>query len=163
MVATLGLVVFLEVWPALSTYAPALFPALAIVGALNLAMISRQEQRESAVKTEKEERKAAHQARRQVARQSPPAHASGEASRITVLNTSLDTARQTRKAKRDARLDALLTFYASNPDAGPTEVGHAIGVSRQTVYNYLAELEAAGRIARNDGKGVAVLKKGGDG
>jgi DNA-binding GntR family transcriptional regulator len=56
-----------------------------------------------------------------------------------------------------------VTFYASNPDAGPTEVGRAIGVSRQTVYNYLAELEAAGRIARNDGKGVAVLKKGGDG
>ena len=54
VVATLGLVVFLEVWPLLATYAPALFPALAVVGALNLAMISRQEQREAVVKIEKE-------------------------------------------------------------------------------------------------------------
>ena len=53
VVSTLGLVVFLEVWPFLATYAPAIFPALAVVGALNLAMISRQEQREAAVKAEK--------------------------------------------------------------------------------------------------------------
>ena len=53
VVATLGLVVFLEVWPFLAAYAPALFPALAVVGALNLAMISRQEQREAAVKARK--------------------------------------------------------------------------------------------------------------
>jgi DeoR/GlpR family transcriptional regulator of sugar metabolism len=32
-----------------------------------------------------------------------------------------------------------------------TEVSQAIGVSRQTVYNYLAELEEAGRISRNNG------------
>ena len=36
VVATLGLVVFLEVWPMLATYAPAIFPALAVVGAVNL-------------------------------------------------------------------------------------------------------------------------------
>ena len=72
VVATLGLVVFLEVWPSLSTYAPALFPALAVVGALNLAMISRQEQREATVKTEKAERKAARQVRRQTVRQAAP-------------------------------------------------------------------------------------------
>jgi hypothetical protein len=44
-----------------------------------------------------------------------------------------------------------LTFYLDNPDAGPTAAGWAIGVSRQTVYGYIAELEAAGRLARNDG------------
>jgi DNA-binding GntR family transcriptional regulator len=53
-----------------------------------------------------------------------------------------------------------LTFYASSPDAGPTEAGRAIGVSRQTVYTYLAELEAAGRIARNDGSGIEVVGRG---
>jgi DNA-binding GntR family transcriptional regulator len=52
-----------------------------------------------------------------------------------------------------------LTFYASNPDAGPTEAGRTIGVSRQTVYTYLAELEADGRIVRNDGKGIEVLER----
>ena len=151
---------FLEVWPALAVYAPALFPALAVVGALNLAMISRQEQREAAIKAEKAERQAARQARRQAARQATPVQTSAAASKIAVLTTSLDAARQTRKARRDTRLDALLTFYASNPYAGPTEAGRAIGVSRQTVYTYLAELEAAGRIARNDGRGVEVLERG---
>ena len=160
VLATLGLVVFLEVWPSLAAYAPALFPALAVVGALNLAMISRQEQRESAVKVEKSERKAARQARRQATRQAAPAQTSGEASRTTVFDASLDAARQTRKARRDTRLDALLTFYASNPGAGPTEAGRAIGVSRQTVYTYLTELEAAGRVARNDGSGIEVLERG---
>ena len=158
VVSTLGLVVFLEVWPFLATYAPALFPALAVVGALNLAMISRQEQREADVKVEKAERKAECQARRQGASKAAQVQPSGEPLRTAVLNTSLDIARQTRKAKRDARKGTLLTFYASNPDAGPTEAGRAIGVSRQTVYSYLAELEAAGRISRNDGSGIEMLE-----
>jgi threonine/homoserine/homoserine lactone efflux protein len=64
VVATLGLVVFLEVWPALAAYAPALFPALAVVGALNLVMISRQELREAAVKEQKAEAKARRTSRK---------------------------------------------------------------------------------------------------
>jgi hypothetical protein len=152
VVATLGLVVFLEVWPVLALYAPALFPALAVVGALNLAMISRQEQRESTVQIEKAERRARRQARRPIGRQSSAVQMSGESSGTAVLNTSLDIARQTRRAKRDARLTALLTFYASNPDAGPTEAGRAIGVSRQTIYTYLAQLEEVGQVDRNNGR-----------
>lgn len=160
VISTLGLVVFLEVWPFLATYAPAIFPALAVVGALNLAMVSRQEQREEAVRVEKAERKAEGQARRQIVCQTDPAQLSVQPSRTAILNSSLDIARQTRKAKRDARLDALLAFYVSNPNAGATEAGHAVGVSRQTVYAYLAELEAAGRISRNDGNGVEVMERG---
>lgn len=49
LVATLGLVVVLEVWPQASTYAPAIFPLLAVVGTVNLAFISRQELREAEV------------------------------------------------------------------------------------------------------------------
>ena len=152
VVATLGLVVFLEVWPLLATYAPALFPALAVVGALNLAMISRQEQREAAVELEKAERKA----QRQTSRKDKSAKTSIALSKTAVLDTSLDAARRTRRVKRDARLDALVAFYASNPKAGPTEAGRAIGVSRQTVYTSLDELEAAGRIERKGGQ-VQVL------
>jgi hypothetical protein len=160
VVTTLGLVVLLEVWPLLAAYAPALFPALAVVGALNLAVISRQEQREAAVKMEKEERQARRQARRQAARQPTWTQVSGEASRTAVLNASLDVARQTRRAKREARMNAVLTFYEDSPDAGPTEASHAIGVSRQTVYNYLDELEASGRISRTDGQGIEILGGG---
>jgi DeoR/GlpR family transcriptional regulator of sugar metabolism len=53
-------------------------------------------------------------------------------------------------------MDALLTFYTENPSAGVVDAGRAIGVSRQTVYNYLAELEGAGRIDRDNGR-VEVL------
>ena len=158
VVATLGLVVFLEVWPFLAIYAPVLFPALAVVGALNLAMISRQEQREAAVEAERALRQAERQARRQRATTAVSSQLSDRSSRTAVLNRSLDAARQTRKAKRDARMNALLTFYSSNPGAGATETGHAIGVSRQTVYTYLAELEATGRLSRNNGM-VEVLRQ----
>ncbi len=151
LVATLGLVVFLEMWPRLATYAPALFPALAVVGGVNLALISQQERREASVKAEKEERKRG----RQRARSKGDAHlsrlTSRPASKTGVLDAQMDALRQRRKSKRDARLDALLTFYLDNPDAGPTEASRAIGVARQTIYNYLKDLEAAGRVARNDG------------
>jgi hypothetical protein len=151
LVATLGLVVFLEVWPALSTYAPALFPALAVVGGVNLALISQQERREAAVQLEKEERRAARQAVRPKDHVRASRQTSRPASKTGILDAQMDALRQGRKSKRDARLDALLTFYLDNPEAGPTEASQAIGVARQTVYNYLEELEAAGRVARNDG------------
>jgi hypothetical protein len=151
LVATLGLVVFLEVWPSLATYAPALFPALAVVGGVNLALISQQERREAAVQVEKAERKAARQTARPKDDARPSRQMPKPASKTWVLDAQLDALQRGRKAKRDARLDALLTFYFDNPDVGPTEASQAIGVSRQTVYNYLEELEAAGRIARDNG------------
>ena len=162
VVATLTLVVVLEVWPTLAMYAPAIFPALAVVGALNLAMISRQQQRETDIRAEKAERKAARQARRQAVRQAAAAQVSGKPSNTAVVNASLDLARQTRKAQRDARLHALVTFYRSNPDAGPTEAGRAIGVSRQTIYAYLTELEKTGRISRKGSRRISVVEEGGE-
>ena len=68
-------------------------------------------------------------------------------------------ARQAQSSNRHARLGALLTYYLDNPNAGPTEASRAIGVSRQTIYNYLEELQAAGRVARNDGM-IEVLDAG---
>lgn len=159
LLATLGLVVFLEVWPGLATYAPVLFPALAVVGGVNLALISQQERREAAVQVEKAERKAARQTERQGDSGRPSKQTPKAASKSGTFDARLDVLQQGRKAKRDARLDALLTFYFDNPAAGPTEAGRAIGVSRQSIYNYLEELEAAGRVARNNGT-VKVLDAG---
>jgi hypothetical protein len=146
--ATLSLVVLLEVWPTLATYAPAIFPALAVVGALNLALISRQEQREASVVAEKAERRAERQARRQAERQ---------ASNDRKSDTNIDALLAGRREKRKARMNALVSFYCDNPDAGPTDAGAAIGVSRQTVYTYLSELECDGRISRDNGS-VTVLR-----
>jgi hypothetical protein len=98
VVATLSLVVFLEVWPTLATYAPAIFPALAVVGALNLALISRQEQREASVVEEKAERRAERQARRQAERQ---------ASNDRKSDANIDALLAGRRAKRKARMNAL--------------------------------------------------------
>lgn len=125
-----------------------LFPALSAVAVVALNERSQQHRRVS----DKAERKAERKANRQpgVRRLSP--EPTGKPSNIEILNA-------TRKAKRNARLDSLVTFYAGNPDAGPTEAGRAVGVTRQTVYEYLDELEAAGRIGRN-GAGVRVMMGG---
>jgi hypothetical protein len=152
LVATLGLVVFLEVWPGLATYAPALFPILAVVGGVNLALISQQEHREAAVKAEKAERKALGRARRQADRQPTSPITSNLTPKAAGFDDPTAKARQAQSSNRHARLDALLTYYLDNPSAGPTEASRAIGVSRQTIYNYLKELEASGRVARNDGR-----------
>lgn len=71
-------------------------------------------------------------------------------------NTKFDTLIRARQARKETRLNALVEFYNTNPNAGATEAAQAVGVSRQTVYNYLANLEEAGRISRN-GPGVRVL------
>ncbi len=142
IVATLGLVVFLEVWPFLATYAPAIFPALAVVGAVNLALISRQEQREALVEAEKAERRARRRS-----------------SKHTKTDSTMDTLWAGRQAAREARMNKLLRFYADNPEAGPTEASRTVGVSRQTVYTYLAELETCGRLNRDNGT-VRVLERG---
>jgi hypothetical protein len=142
VMATLGLVVFLEVWPALATYAPAIFPALAVVGALNLALIARQELREAEVRAQKQELKAVRQAQRPASRQS---------SNLSKPNAYLDVMLDTRRAKRSARMDALVGFYQDNPTAGPSDAARSLGVSRQTVYTYLDELQRTGRLARDDG------------
>jgi hypothetical protein len=71
-------------------------------------------------------------------------------------NVNLDTLARARRAKKAARLNALVEFYHTNSNAGATEAAQALGVSRQTVYTYLAELEEVGRIERN-GAGVQIL------
>ena len=64
-----------------------------------------------------------------------------------------------RRAKRDERVDSLMALYRARPDTGPTEAAKEIGVSRQTIYVYLRDLEAAGRIARDRDNGrVKVLE-----
>jgi len=70
LVATLGLVVFLEVWPGLATYAPALFPARGRSWAGSTWRSSANRNAASPLsKMEKDERKALRQAKRQADRQ----------------------------------------------------------------------------------------------
>jgi predicted transcriptional regulator len=158
VVATLGLVVFLEVWPFLATYAPALFPALAVVGAVNLALISRQEQREADVESQKAEQRAQRQASRSVQKDvQADVQQRAQDAQIDVQNAVLDSVNRARRQRKADILDAMVDIYVDSPEAGPTEIARRLGIGRSTVYNYLSDLETAGRIARNNGDGVAVL------
>ena len=65
----------------------------------------------------------------------------------------VDTARAI-KGEQDAaakaeRVDKLLTLCQAKPDMGVTELAAALGVSRTAVYNYVGELETAGRLHKN--------------
>jgi hypothetical protein len=77
----------------------------------------------------------------------------------TVKNdTPLHKAQITRKAQQIARLDSLLALYLDNPTLGVSDAARTLEVSRQTIYTYLDQLEAAGRIHRN-GIGIEVISK----
>jgi len=73
--------------------------------------------------------------------------------------TIFDTLQTARQAKKEARLDSLVEFFSAQPEGTPTQAAQVLGVSRQTIYNYISELEAAERISRN-GDGVEVLREG---
>ena len=137
-------------------WAALLFPLGQVISTVVTSERAAQFKREADVVAEKAERKANRQAKRKATRQAAVVGLSAEPSNNGKSYANLDKARAGRKAKRDARLDTLLTFYADNPDAGPSDAGRAIGVSRQTVYTYQAELEAAGRL-RSNGRGWEVL------
>ena len=69
----------------------------------------------------------------------------------------LDHANRTRKLSKQEAVDRTLQLLAENPVASPTDIAAKIGRSRQTVYDYLGELETEGRIRRN-GTSVEVLR-----
>ncbi len=158
LVSTIGLTVLLDIFPDLARYAPALFPILALVGAVNLALRSGHRRRLTNIAQDRADRKAERQANRPT---------TGDISDLLRLNTtsttvkpdkSLDKARQARKNIQDSRLDSLLTLYLDNPNMGVTEAARTLNLSRQTVYTYLEQLQQSGRIHRN-GLGIEVISK----
>lgn len=119
LIITISLTVVLEVYPDLSIYAPALFPVLSVVGAVNLVLIARQESRETIFTESKNSVKPSVKSVKPEVIQSDNGH-----------NTL-----------KEARKEVLRAILQSNPDITPTEAAKALGVSRPTVYSYLRELE----------------------
>ena len=72
---------------------------------------------------------------------------------LTALSTPIEQARAVKAdsdtQQKAAAVDALVSYLTSNPDATVSELARVIGKSRPTVYNYLDELEAAGKLHRN--------------
>lgn len=63
-----------------------------------------------------------------------------------VENTPVSEGRQ---AKKDKKLDALLAIYSRNPELSYRDAGKQIGVSKDTVGNYLKELADKGKVDLN--------------
>jgi hypothetical protein len=68
---------------------------------------------------------------------------------IEKSTTSLDKARRKRQFSKRQALDKTLQILTQNPATNPSEIAKQIGKSRQTVYDYFDELEAAGKLHRN--------------
>jgi hypothetical protein len=74
----------------------------------------------------------------------------------TNFGSLLDKATRSRKLSKRYALDKTLQILSDNPTANPSDIADQIGKSRQTVYDYFDDLEAAGKIHRN-GSGIEVI------
>jgi hypothetical protein len=185
ILSTVGLTVVLEVVPSLSTYAPAIFPILAVVGAVNLALIAQQEGREQTVKHERQFRRVKRKwgnvhldpksvqtvnplsmltkvenplseiSPLEIAKKShpeisplqiPDLHNEHVQNEFFPLDT-LDTVKVNTKVDI---MNTLVNALAEDPDSKVADMARLVGRSRTTIYKYLAELEQAGRISRNN-------------
>jgi predicted HTH transcriptional regulator len=72
-----------------------------------------------------------------------------ETKKPTVSTNSLDTVNRKRQLSKRHALDKMLQILSHNPTATPPEIAVLIGKSRQTVYDYLDELESTGKLHRN--------------
>ena len=156
LISTIGLTVLLDILPNLSRYAPALFPMLALVGAVNLALRAGHRRRLNTLAQEKAEKRAERQANRSPAGSLTELLGSETASTTVNPDSSLVKARQARTSIQANRMDNLLTLYLDNPTIGVTDAARTLNMSRQTVYTYLNRLESEGRIRRN-GHGVEIV------
>ena len=68
-----------------------------------------------------------------------------------------DAVNLSRAERKRQLLNSLADIYIDDPDAKVTVVANKLNVSRQTVYNYLNELEQTGKISRN-GNGIEVIR-----
>jgi predicted HTH transcriptional regulator len=66
-----------------------------------------------------------------------------------VSTAALERFNRKRELSKRQALDRTLQILIDNPEASPSEIAAQIGKSRQTVYDYFDELEAAGRLHRN--------------
>lgn len=161
LVVTICLTVLLEVHPDWATYAPAIFPVLAVVGAVNLAIRSNQARRELDA-TERSGghttvKRTGHRQRSNARSEMHTADVHADVQPVRVATgqmdgemNGLDAVNAQKRLTRAQRLDRLVQLLEEDPDRGPTELAQLLNVkSRTTVYNYLNELEEAGRISRN--------------
>jgi hypothetical protein len=158
LLSTIGLTVLLHIFSEMKRFAPILFPFLALVGAVNLALRSGHRRRLESIARDRADRKAERQTHRTAERNLTRPIMSNLPSNFVNVDNYLVKARLARTNILAIRMENLLTLYRENPTIGVTGAARALNISRQTVYTYLDRLEAAGRIRRN-GHGVDVQEE----
>jgi hypothetical protein len=174
LVSTIGLTVVLDMDVALVHIAPALFPVLALVGTINIALRSQHKHRleriaqaeqlardealkaEQERKADEERRRLERKADREARRQAKLPGVSNEVSNDRSIDTYSDKGVQSRREKYESNLTALLDAYRDNRELGPSEAARMFDVTRQTIDNWRDELEKRGLIHQN-GNGLEVL------
>ena len=147
--STIGLTVVLDIIPELSRFAPAIFPLLALVGAVNLAIRADHKRRLQAIAEEKAERRQERQLSVKVSAQAKQPNPTQPDAQNTAQVGVLDAINRTRQAHKDQLLSSLLDAYRTNPELGATEASRLLGVHRNTIYNYTDELVNDGKLSRN--------------
>jgi predicted HTH transcriptional regulator len=148
LVATIGLTVVLKIVPNLSTYAPALFPLLALTGAAQLVLraqhVQRMADKDKACSKEKDDRE-----------QETPAPFAPE-EHIPVEIASIPAPILAPSLTAEQRRERLLALWAQGEGTSFATVAPDLGVSRQTISNDFAVLAQRGKVRRN-GKGIEVI------
>jgi len=155
LLSTIGLTILLDIFPELGRYAPAMFPLIALVGAINLALRSEHRRRLFEISQTRNGRKTVKDS----CRVNSSGNLGQEVSNLLSIDPKTDTlsdkALAVRKSNLSNRLNDLVSFYLVNPSLGATDLAKSLGVSRQTIYSYIKLLEDSGRIRRSD-KGMEV-------
>ncbi|MCP4535982.1 MAG: hypothetical protein GY832_02450 [Chloroflexi bacterium] len=148
--STVGLTVFLDITPNLARFAPVIFPTLALVGTVNLALRAQHKRRTGAIAQEKVERRTRRTAQQVHKNDAQQVHKSNDRNaQGSAQNSPLDAVNRTRQERKEALLCALLEAYKGNPTLGATEAARTLGVHRNTIYGYTAELEGSGKLRKN--------------
>jgi hypothetical protein len=129
-VVTIGLTVMLDVFPQLARYAPAVFPLLAAVGAVNIAIKNGQLRREVAKRRAKAERTTKRNATRTqpVKPKAQPTQLEAQPAQAAVV------------AQLDGTKLEVYKAFRAKPDATHQEIADQVGVSRQMVGRYKKQL-----------------------
>jgi hypothetical protein len=174
LVSTIGLTVVLDLDTTLVHIAPAVFPILALVGTINIALRQQHKNRlariaesdrlarmaaqkaEQERKAEDERKRQERKAERDAKRQASVQQSVNQQSIDGLLDTNQARLQAGRASKKASNIDMMLDIFKTDPHAEITGVARKLSIGRQTVYNYLDELEKAGRVHVN-GNGVEIL------
>jgi predicted transcriptional regulator len=147
---TIGLSVFLDTSKELVKFAPALFPMLSVVGSFNITLLSQQKHREMSVQNQRFEMQFERQQRKQLKLSNVANNIDTGLSNLEKTDNSLVIANRTRKERRLQIMEKILDVLTDEPTIGITDLSRKIGRSRQSVYNYIQELENGGKIHKNN-------------